>query len=108
MPVRTRRRLPLTTSFVPPEDTHTVVVLTDHYWGKGTTKDEAMAECKRQGGQPSRTGYIAYYFGEGLLFSGVNDLGHIFWTYTVSKEVFDQEHGLRSVPVKEEVLHPQE
>lgn len=106
MPTQTRRRLPLTTDFTPPEGTHTVVVLTDHYWGKGATKAEAMKQVKKHGGNPATTGYIAYYFTEGLTFNSVDDMGRTSWTYTVSKATLDANPGMNSVPVKEEVLHP--
>ena len=106
------KRHPLTTSFEVPEGTHTVLVLAPHYWGRGATKAEAMAEVKRQGGEPSKYGYVAYYFGEGITDEvWVDQMGGVNWTY--SPEVVAavegktraeaRAAGLIPEPVKEEV-----
>ncbi len=73
----------LKTDFEVPAGTHTVLVRTDHYWGRAATKDEAMALCKSHGGRPSITGYVAYYFGPGIepLTCWVDDFGGVHWTY---------------------------
>lgn len=85
----------LATKFVAPEGTHTVLVVTAYYWGRGATKAEAMAQCKREGGAPGRDGYIAYYFGPGIdpeVY--VDQMGFVNWNYTGEE---------RPQPVREEV-----
>jgi len=89
----------LTTKFEAPEDTHTVMVMVPHYWGKGATKTEAMANVKKQGGKPGQTGYVVFYFGEGLEFDGVDMFGAVSWNYTT-----DEAMNEFRWPVKEEVL----
>lgn len=93
------KRVPLTTKFPVPEGTHTIVVLVPHYWGKGTTKAEAMANCKKEGGKPGQTGYIAYYFGEGISFAGVDMMGQVSWNYDTDEAMNEQRR-----PVKEDLL----
>jgi hypothetical protein len=96
----TTKRVPLTTKFAVPPGTHTVLVVTAHYWGRGKTKAEAMAECKRRGGKPGLHGYIAYYFGEGFKpdTGWVDDFGFVHWEYSPN---IGATRGI--VPAKEEV-----
>jgi len=89
----------LTTTFEAPEDTHTVLVMVPHYWGKGATKTEAMANVKKEGGKPGKTGYVVYYFGEGLEFAGVDGMGSVSWNYTTDESLAEYRR-----PVTEEVL----
>lgn len=92
---------PLTTKFKAPEDTHTVLVVAPFYWGKGATKAEAMANCKKEGGKPYQQGYIAYYFGPGIKPNPwVDQMGGVNWEYTPEAI----EAGDRPYPVKEGVL----
>ena len=51
--------------------------------GYRKTKAEAMKQVKRQGGDPGKTGYVAYYFGNGLAedTGWVTDMGYIRWEF---------------------------
>ncbi len=96
----------LKTDFEIPADTHTVLVVVPHYWGRGKTKEEAMVKCKEQGGRPGKTGYVAYYFGKGFAedTGWVDDFGSIHWEW--DEESLQVKRGDRPLPVKEERLAP--
>lgn len=95
------KRHPLTTKFEAPADTHTVLVVTANYWGRGDTKALAMKKVKEQGGDPGKYGYWALYFGEGFLHDTgwVDQMGRIYWEYEPSTKA--REEGRQ--PVKEKV-----
>lgn len=96
----------LKTDFEAPADTHTVLILTRNYWGRGKTKDEAMAKTKEMGGRPAQHGYVAYYFGEGFKVDDayVTSTGYVEWHYTdETVEAWKQGH-MPPQPVKEERL----
>lgn len=96
---------PLKTKFVPPADTHTVIVLTDHYWGRGATKEEAAEICKSQGGRPTVTGYLALYFGAGIKADPapfVDGMGRTCWTYADDVDLDTLAPKDRPQPVTED------
>lgn len=94
----------LKTDFKAPADTHTVLIVTAHYWGRGKTKDEAVAKTKSEGGDPGRNGYWAYYFGEGFKqdTGWVDQMGGIHWE--VTDEMAQKPRSEWPTPVKEERL----
>lgn len=97
---------PLKTKFEAPADTHTALVVTDHYWGRGKDKDKAMAQTKAEGGRPGYSGYVVYYFGEGFKedTGWVDGMGYVHWEWTEEVAAGD---GEKPFPVKEEVLPKQ-
>jgi hypothetical protein len=63
----------------------THVVMTDSwpgYWGAGETEDEALANCKRSGGRPSKTGTVRIVIHEAYDEVGVDMMGGLSAVYT--------------------------
>lgn len=56
----------------------TIVVIGQHYWGKGQDVDEAKRNFKREGGSLVN-GYTILEFSNGLIFRGVDQMGRVHW-----------------------------
>ncbi len=94
----------LKTDFEIPEDTHTVLVIVPNYWGRSKTKEGALNNCKDRGGSPSKTGYLAYYFGSAFSTEDrpwVDQMGRVTWTYADEESM-----KARVQPVVEERVAP--
>lgn len=55
-----------------------IVVIGNHYWGVGKTLEKAKAQFRREGGRLS-LGYTVLDFGTDLEFTGVDQLGRVYW-----------------------------
>lgn len=55
-----------------------IVVIGNHYWGKGETLAEAKKQFRREGGRLS-LGYTILDFGTDLTFKGVDQMGRVYW-----------------------------
>ena len=55
-----------------------ILIIGNHYWGKGETLEKAKAQFRREGGRLS-LGYIILDFGDDLEFKGVDQMGRVYW-----------------------------
>lgn len=46
---------------VPAKHCGTYLVMVPHYWGRGATLDDALAECRKSGGKTNRTPLVVYW-----------------------------------------------
>jgi hypothetical protein len=69
------------------------VVMTDSfpgYWGSGDTEDEALTNCKKSGGRPSKTGTVRFRLHEMYHDPAVDMMGGLSAHYKGDPEDTDR------------------